>query len=677
MAISSSSGMSFYRVKVKTSPSLTAGSFDSISITLVGSRGESPKHPLQDQSRGFIPGAQDECIISSNEDLGDILLIRLHKEPYCSFPESSWYCSYITVQCPRNKMYHFPCYVWIEGYRTVEIREGTAQKAGDDTNPLLQQHRKLELKSRQESYRWREFWPGTPRCVDINSATELNSDSAYSLTKAPGQLPYRASHVEIKLKGLCSCQDTWKTMEDIHRVFCFTKTPVSEFVSQHWKEDTFFGYQFLNGANPVLIRKCTEIPSNFPVTEEMVAYTLWDGTSLRKELQKGNIFIVDYKILEGVPARIINGRQQYIAAPMCLLYRSPDNEMIPIAIQIGQIPGPETPIFLPSDSEWDWTLAKIWVRNSDLHLHQVVSHLLRTHLWSEVFCVATIRQLPACHPLYKLLIPHMQGTLQINILARTNLISPGGNFDRVLATGQGGIPVLLQHALESLTYCSLCLPDDLKSRQVLSLPQYYYRDDGLEVWSAIESFVAGIVGCFFKSDASVQKDHELQAWVAEIFREGFLERKSSGVPHILETCADLVKYLTMVIFTCSAQHAVFNSSQFDFCSWMPNAPVSMRNPPPSVKGRGTMESVLETLPEVSSTCTSISVFWMLTRGSADIIPLGSYSEEYFTEEEPKRWLRDFRVRLEQIASRIEKRNESLNLKYNYLNPRNIENSIFK
>uniref|UniRef100_A0ABM5EJA5 Hydroperoxide isomerase ALOXE3-like n=1 Tax=Pogona vitticeps TaxID=103695 RepID=A0ABM5EJA5_9SAUR len=669
--------MASYKVQVATGNYLLGGTFSRISITLVGTQGESPKQELNNSGRDFVRGAVDEFSLPCEPDLGSLLMIRLHKDPYLFFPSDGWYCSYVKVKTPQGDVYTFPSYQWLEGHGTWSLREGTAKKIADDVgNQLLLDHRKEELKKQQDFYRWEEYAPGWPRCHNVESLDTLDANSKY-LTSMTAVFTGRTakSELEVRLKGFSGLRDSWKSLEDIHKIFWFNKTPVSEYVAEHWLEDSFFGYQYLNGVHPTMIRKCTEIPPNFPVTPEMVAGCLGPSTSLQKELKKGNIFIIDYKILEGIPTCKLDGIQQYLAAPICLFYLNPKGQMMPLAIQLSQTPGPESPIFLPTDRKWDWTLAKIWTKLANFHVHEVNTHLLEAHFLGEVYVMATLRQLPRCHPIYKLLIPHTRFIFHINTLARTSLLHPGGFLDKAASTGREGMVQLMAKGTQTTTYASLCLPDDLQQRGVTSIPNYYYMEDGMKIWTAIENFVSAIVGFYYKCDAEVKDDPEIQAWVHEIFTEAFLGRESSGAPSTLETKAELTKFLTMIIFCSSARHAAVNSGQFDFAAWMPNTPATLRQPPPKVKGTASLESILDTLPDVSSTCTLLVVLSVVSYPLHEQGRLGHYPDEHFTEEEPKRHIAAFQERLAVISKTIEERNKKLALPYSYLNPVLVENSI--
>ncbi|XP_044201131.1 hydroperoxide isomerase ALOXE3-like [Thunnus albacares] len=300
---------------------------------------------------------------------------------------------------------------------------------------------------------------------------------------------------------------------------------------------------------------------------------------------------------------------------------------------LKQKPAEDNPIFLPTDSEYDWLTAKIFVRSADFNMHQLNFHLLRTHLLAEVFAVSLLHNLPMVHPLYKLLIPHTHFTLQINFLARHTLISEDGVFTKFAASG------------------------------------------GLRLWDIIHRFVQGLLGHYYKNDAEVQKDSELQSWIQQIFEHGFLSKDSAGFPRNFNTVAELVKFVTMVIFTCSCQHSAVNSGQYDYGGWMPNTPTSLQQPPPTTKGTTSKATMLQTFPDISTTVHGMATLWLLSRQYSDFIPLGHYPNKHFTEEIPRKWIHDFQEDLKRLSDDIKARNKSLDIPYTYLDPAVVENSV--
>lgn len=55
--------------------------------------------------------------------------------------------------------------------------------------------------------------------------------------------------------------------------------------ANYWQEDRFYGFQFLNGCNPESIKRCTKLPSNFPVTQELVGNLLDEGDTLMEAME--------------------------------------------------------------------------------------------------------------------------------------------------------------------------------------------------------------------------------------------------------------------------------------------------------------------------------------------------------------------------------------------------------
>lgn len=668
--------MEVYTVTVATGTSEYSGTNNYIFVTLIGEKGESVRTLLDNPGLDFCRGAVDQYRVTSNEPLGSLLLIRLEKEKY--FVEDNWFCRYITVEPPGGKqLLTFPCYRWLIGNAKVEIREGTAKRLMDDSTAQLLQHRKTELQERQNTFRWVTWAKGIPKCVDAKTEADLPQDVRFDNEKRSDfEHSLHYALLELSLKKLAiTFGKSWNDLDDFKRIFWKLRSPIAEYCMDHWKEDWFFGYQCLNGSNPRMIKKCTRLPENFPVTSDMVQSSMPAKTTLDKELKAGNIYLLDYAIMDGIPANTIKGKLQFIAAPLCLLYQHPDEGLIPIAIQLEQAPSRDTPIFLPKDPELAWLLAKMWVRHSEFQVFQLLSHLLRTHLVVEVFCVATLRQLPAVHPIYKLLSPHLRYTLEINCRGRTQLISPDGIFKRVVSTGGDGLLILAQREYKVLTYRSLQPHFDFSDRGVFQLPNYFYRDNSLMLWEAIHSFVTDIVSLYYHTDQDVQKDTELQAWIKDISQEGFTDLPNFGLPSKLCSKEELSTLLAVAIFTSTAQHAATNNGQFDWCAWVPNTPCTMRLPPPSDKDAVTMEMIMASLPDVGQSCVQMAITWHLGRAQPDAIPLGQYTEAHFTELPALELIEKFKMKLKEIEDQILDQNAALDLQYLFLLPSRIENSI--
>ncbi|XP_073692356.1 arachidonate 12-lipoxygenase, 12S-type [Garra rufa] len=666
-----------YKVTVATGTSEYSGTNNYIYVTLVGERGESERTVLDNPGLDFCRGAVDDYTVKSASDLGPLILVRLEKQKY--WVEDNWFCRYVKVSVPgERRSYTFPCYRWLVGDKVViELREGTATKISDDTLPLEISHRKAELQERQKIYRWLAWAPGIPKCIDAKTEADLPQDARFDNEKRSdfvGSLNYAL--LELSLKKLAiKFGKSWNDLDDFKRIFWKLRSPIAEYTMTHWKEDWFFGYQFLNGSNPRMIIRCKELPSNFPITGDMVQSSLIPTTTLKEELKKGNIFLVDHAIMDGIPANVIRDRTQHIAAPLCLLYEHPEKGLIPIAIQLEQKPDKDTPIFLPSDPPLAWLLAKMWVRHAEFQVFQLLSHLLRTHLVVEVACVATLRQLPAVHPIYKLLAPHLRYTLEINCRGRTQLISSDGIFKRVVSTGGDGLLILAQREYKVLTYRSLQPKFDFLDRGVTKLRDYFYRDHSLMLWDVIQNFVSGIVSLYYKSDSEIEQDSELQAWINDVAVEGFVDVPHFGLASELKTKEELITLLSVVIFTSTAQHAATNNGQFDWCAWVPNTPCTMRHPPPTDKDAVTMGLIMDTLPDISQSCVQMAITWHLGRAQPDAIPMGQYVEQYFTEPAALKVIDKFRKELKELEEQIIAQNEGLELQYLYLCPSHIENSI--
>ncbi|XP_036361589.1 polyunsaturated fatty acid lipoxygenase ALOX15B-like [Octopus sinensis] len=237
---------------------------------------------------------------------------------------------------------------------------------------------------------------------------------------------------ETDIKELYARLTIWtlEKLDDLNLIYSRSLLPQPKDSLKHWKEDTWFGYQRLNRCNPKLIRLCEEIPSK-PGVDEAIMEPVLKGETLEGLIKKKRLFYTDLEILDGV----IHRKEYDMCAPIALFMLDSNDDLTPIAIQLQQDKRQGNPVFLPTDDESVWTLAKMWYNMADANYHQCVVHLGLTHMLMQIVIAHMHRNIFPTHPLFKILAPHTYLLMLINDFAFKKLINPGAWVDQTMTIG--------------------------------------------------------------------------------------------------------------------------------------------------------------------------------------------------------------------------------------------------
>jgi arachidonate 15-lipoxygenase len=443
-------------------------------------------------------------------------------------------------------------------------------------------------------------------------------------------------------------------------------------VARDYDKDEVFAEMRVAGPNPLMIRRIDRL-DDFPVGEKDYQSVL-PGDSLEAAGKEGRLYLADYSSLDGIESGTYGDGKKYPYAPRALfaVHRA-TKKLTPIAIQCNPKPGPDNPVFTPADG-WNWMLAKTVVEMADGNYHEAISHFARTHLLVEPFVISAHRQLAENHPLMILLLPHFEGTLAINDAAHRHLIADGGAVDKLMAGTIGASRGLVVRGLQEHRFRDALLPQTFKARgvdDVAALPYYPYRDDALLYWSAIRDWVAAYVAVYYPSDDDVRDDPELAAWITEV---GSAEGgRLQGVDrNDALTREGLIDIVTLIIYTCSVQHAAVNFPQYDLMSYVPNMPLACYAPAPKNKSGATEADYLAMLPPLAQAELQLTVGYAL--GSVHYTTLGQYTRGLFRHKAVQEALTKLEFRLKEIGATIVERNLARRT-YDFLLPASIPQSI--
>ncbi len=595
-----------------------------------------------------------------------------------------------TYVLSRRTMMALMAFACTPGLETLLFGESKPPQPKPPANPSIpslpqketratQLERLLQLGKTREEYQLGLRLPNSAR-VKTLPAQEAFSEG-YNKNRA-----ILSEKVAANQQAFLASPKPFQSFDDYAALFPVLPLPD---IAKTFRDDDVFARQRLSGCNPMELKNVLALDYNlrykFGITDEIFQAVL-SATRHRKRINKtldsaireGGLFVTDYAVLDSVKPK----EQQFLSAPIALYYAERirgDFQLIPIAIQLGQVPG-ESLLCTPLDGV-DWTLAKLITQMADFYVNQLYRHLGQTHLVMEPIALATVRELAARHPVNVLLKPHFEFTMAINSLGDQVLINPGGFVDIIFPGTLESSLKLTDTAISDFfnNFSNFALPTNLRQRGVdnsYNLQDFPYRDDGLLVWNTLEEYVSSYIGIYYKSNRDIREDFELQNWFQALRKP--VSEGGFGIvslPTSLTNRDQLIDILTIIIFTAGPQHSAIAWIQYQYMAFIPNMPGAIYQPIPTIKGKFADENSLTSfLPGVRPSLSQIQLISSIGT-KRDPKAFTDFGPNSFQDPRAIRVLTDLQNRLESLEKQIEISNKRRKECYPGFLPSRMSNSV--
>jgi hypothetical protein len=249
--------------------------------------------------------------------------------------------------------------------------------------------------------------------------------------------------------------------------------------------------------------------------EDAVAQNV-SGMTLKELFQAGRLFYADYRDQKNLTSTGL-----YDAAVDAFFYLDPaSGDFLPLAIRTN---ANSSLVYTPNDSPEDWLLAKIMYNVNDFWFTQW-NHLASTHEVVQISYLAAIRTLSDNHPALALLDRILYEVFSFQPLAASLAFATGGGTDRIFShTGAAAQDYTTDRYAKSGSgrFRANYFRADLRARGLLdctfgpALKHFPFFEDASVIFDATRAFVTFFVNSYYKADADVVADNEVQAWVSE------------------------------------------------------------------------------------------------------------------------------------------------------------------
>lgn len=206
----------------------------------------------------------------------------------------------------------------------------------------------------------------------------------------------------------------------------------------------------------------------------------------------------------------------------------------------------------------------------------------------------------------------------------------------------------------------------------LLIKDYPYAVDGLDIWTAIKTWVREYCSIYYKNDEMIRNDPELKSWWNEVRERGHEDKKDEPWWPKMQSIEELINSCTIIIWISSALHAAVNFGQYPYGGFLPNRPSTSVRFLPEEGTSEYLELQSNTDKAFLKTFTSelqendllnITTIQLLSSHSLDESYLGQRSDPNWTfDKNALDAFENFKRKLVEIGEMIGKRNKDDMLK---------------
>lgn len=225
----------------------------------------------------------------------------------------------------------------------------------------------------------------------------------------------------------------------------------------------------------------------------------------------------------------------------------------------------------PGDADWELA-QRIALCAATTHV-SLVRHFNGVHLAAGgPFAIATRNNLPAEHPLRRLLWPHMYGTQYSNQIVTRGQMAKGGDFETTFSFTHSGMCKLFAETYDQYDITVLDPERDAERRGIndagLDTPALANRRALFEV---MHSHTQRYLQLYYDTDEKLRGDANFQAWIDELD-----QLVPNGVRRLLGpdlNIANAARLLAALIYMATVEHEILGTGLWNYQLWTNVQPV--------------------------------------------------------------------------------------------------------